>query len=206
MIDHDGRLIAILRGVTPDAVTDIAKALLDAGFTHIEIPMNSPDPLISIEKVIKSAEGYKDRRAFIGGGTVTDPEMAQRILDLGGKLIVAPNIDQKLIEVAARGGAKTIPGVFTPSEAFAAIKEGAIHLKFFPASVLGTQGIKAIKAVIPEGIKIYAVGGVDAGQFDAYFRCGCFGFGIGGQLFKAGMSAKEVAAKATELMAALARS
>jgi 2-dehydro-3-deoxyphosphogalactonate aldolase len=185
-------LIAILRGLRPEEAESIMGALIECGFTAIEIPLNSPDPFRSVEIAVKMAPAD----TLIGAGTVLTQDAVDQLHNLGAQLLVAPNIDPKVIIRAREKGMVTIPGVFTPSEALLAAKLGASGLKFFPASVLGPSGITAIRAVLPPDRPIVAVGGVSERNFADYMKAGIYAFGLGSSLYKPGMTAKEVAERA----------
>jgi 2-dehydro-3-deoxyphosphogalactonate aldolase len=191
-------IIAILRGITPPEVDDVFDALIDAGITLIEVPLNSPDPFVSIAAMIKRAAG----RAKIGAGTVLTEEQVVAVKDIGGTLIVSPNADLAVIRKTKALGIESYPGVFTPSEAFAALGAGADALKFFPAELIGTSGIKAMKAVLPKHVPVLAVGGANETNFGDYIQAGCAGFGIGSNIYKPGMTAAEVGERARKLVAA----
>ena len=186
-------IIAILRGITPDEMLPVCTALVDAGITLIEVPLNSPEPLRSIGDAAKAFEG----RAAIGAGTVLARFEVDEVADAGGRFIVSPDTNPGVIGLTVERGLESYPGVFTPSEAFTAIRSGATGLKFFPAEVLGPKGIKAMKAVLPPSIPLYAVGGANPDNFGEYFAAGCAGFGLGTYIFKPGMSADDVARRAT---------
>ncbi len=186
-------IIAILRGITPDEMLPVCTALVDAGITLIEVPLNSPEPLRSIGDAAKAFEG----RAAIGAGTVLARFEVDEVADAGGRFIVSPDTNPGVIGLTVERGLASYPGVFTPSEAFTAIRSGATGLKFFPAEVLGSKGIKAMKAVLPPSIPLYAVGGANPDNFGEYFAAGCAGFGLGTYIFKPGMSADDVARRAT---------
>ena len=186
-------IIAILRGITPDEMLPVCTALVDAGITLIEVPLNSPEPLRSIGDAAKAFEG----RAAIGAGTVLARFEVDEVADAGGRFIVSPDTNPDVIGLTVERGLESYPGVFTPSEAFTAIRSGATGLKFFPAEVLGPKGIKAMKAVLPPSIPLYAVGGANPDNFGEYFAAGCAGFGLGTYIFKPGMSADDVAQRAT---------
>ena len=151
-------IVAILRGVKPDEILDIAAALVDAGVQAIEVPLNSPDPLVSIEKLC-AAFGDK---ALCGAGTVLSAEAVDDVAKVGGKLIVTPNVDPDVIRRAVALGLTAMPGFATPTEALAAVKAGAKALKLFPAGTFGPGHIKAVKDVLPKDVLVYAVGGVGA--------------------------------------------
>jgi 2-dehydro-3-deoxyphosphogalactonate aldolase len=191
-------LVAILRGIRPEQTEAIVESLVSAGFTAIEIPLNSPDPFRSIEIAAECAPA----EVLIGAGTVLSVEAVDRLNDAGGRLMVSPNVDAAVIRRAEAHGMVTMPGVFTPSEALAACAAGASALKFFPASVLGPAGINAISAVLPKDIPVGAVGGVSNADFAAYAKIGVRTFGLGSSLYKAGMDADEVARRGREAIAA----
>ena len=191
-------MVAILRGVKPDEIEGIGSALIEEGFEAIEIPLNSPDPFTSIETLAKIAPA----NVLIGAGTVLTEADADRLKDAGGRLFVSPNVNPSVIARAASHGMVTMPGVFTASEALAAIAAGASGLKFFPASVLGPSGIKAICAVLPPEIEVGAVGGVSDKDFAAYAAVGIRSFGMGSSLYAPGMAADEVRMRARKTVAA----
>ncbi|OLP58738.1 2-dehydro-3-deoxy-6-phosphogalactonate aldolase [Xaviernesmea oryzae] len=185
-------LVAILRGLKPEETEEIVGTLLEAGLRAIEIPLNSPDPFRSIETAVKLAP----EDALIGAGTVLTVEDVDRLENVGGRLFVSPNVDPPVISHAAFKGMVTLPGVFTPTEALAAAKAGATGLKFFPASALGPSGIAAIRTILPKDVEVAAVGGVSETDFAAYSKIGIKSFGLGSSLFKPGMTAAEVRARA----------
>jgi 2-dehydro-3-deoxyphosphogalactonate aldolase len=185
-------LVAILRGVKPDEVDGIVDGLLESGMTAIEIPLNSPDPFRSIEIAVKKASAD----VLIGAGTVLTPEDVERLHDVGGRLMVSPNVDPDVIASAWDRSMVTMPGVFTATEALLAARHGASALKFFPAGVLGASGITAIRAVLPTGTMIAAVGGISDKNFLEYTKAGIHAFGLGSSLYQPGMKAAEVAERA----------
>lgn len=191
-------IIAILRGVRTDEAVPVCTALVEAGITLIEVPLNSPNAVGSIEAAAKALGD----RAEIGAGTVLTPEDVRAVAGAGGTFIVSPDTNAAVIAETVRLGLKSYPGVFSPSDAFAAIRAGATGLKFFPAEVLGAKGIKAMKAVLPPALPLYAVGGANPDNFGDFFAAGCSGFGLGTYLFKPGMSAVDVAARAALAVAA----
>ena len=185
-------LIAILRGLKPEEAEGVVSVLIENGITAIEIPLNSPDPFRSIEIAVKKASA----EVLIGAGTVLTPEAVERLHDVGGRLMVTPNVDPEVIARARERGMVAMPGVFTATEALLAVKAGASGLKFFPASVLGAPGISAIRAVLPAHLMIAAVGGISDKNFAEYARTGICAFGLGTSLYRPGMTAAEVAARA----------
>jgi 2-dehydro-3-deoxyphosphogalactonate aldolase len=191
-------IIAILRGITPPETLAVCEALVGAGITLIEVPLNSPEALKSIGDAAKAFDG----RASIGAGTVLDPEEVDQIADIGGQFIVSPDTNSDVIDRTITRGLASYPGVLTPSEAFLATRSGATGLKFFPAEVLGPKGIKAMKAVLPPAMPLYAVGGTNPDNFGEYFAAGCAGFGLGTYIFKPGMKAGDVAERAAKAVAA----
>ncbi|SHG96321.1 2-dehydro-3-deoxy-6-phosphogalactonate aldolase [Cognatishimia maritima] len=191
-------VIAILRGVKPDEVVGICAEILEAGIDRIEVPLNSPQPFQSIEAIAKE---FGDR-ALIGAGTVLTPEDVQSVKDAGGELIVSPDACVPVIEKTKALGMQSFPGVITPTEAFAALRAGADGLKIFPGDLLGIAGLKAMRAVLPQRTKVYAVGGAGPDNFGKWIEAGASGFGIGSGIYKAGMSAADVRAKADAIVAA----
>ncbi|GFE62952.1 2-dehydro-3-deoxy-6-phosphogalactonate aldolase [Litoreibacter roseus] len=190
-------LIAILRGVTPGEAVPICEALVHAGITKIEVPLNSPEPLTSIEAMV-SAFGND---ALIGAGTVLTEKAVADVSGIGGRLIVSPNIDPEVVAATLSQGLESWPGVLTPTECFAAIKAGATGLKVFPAFKLGVDGLGALRAVIPNDVPMYMVGGVGPDGFAEWKRAGANGFGIGSALYKPGRSVGDISAIAADMVA-----
>ena len=191
-------IIAILRGITPPEAPAAVGALIDAGITTIEVPLNSPDPFDSI-KAMADAFG---KTALIGAGTVLSTDDVGRVAQAGGELIVSPNVDPRVIVATKTAGLQSWPGVMTPTECFAALKNGADGLKIFPGSLIGPDGLKAIRAVLPAGTQVYAVGGAGPENFADWFAASADGFGIGSALYKPGMSTADIAARAKDIVAA----
>ena len=190
-------LVAILRGLKPDEAVAVASAAFEAGIDAIEVPLNSPDPFRSIGML---AEALPD--ALIGAGTVLSARRVDELAAAGGRLLVSPNVDAAVLDRAGHHGMVTMPGVFTPTEAFLALRHGASALKFFPASVLGPGGIAAIKAVLPVEAKVGVVGGVSENDFSAFAAVGVRLFGLGSSLFKPGMTAAAVRQRAQAAVSA----
>ena len=191
-------LIAILRGLEPEEAVEVGEAIVAAGFVCLEVPLNSPRPLESIRRLRDALDG----RTLVGAGTVLNVEAAKQVADAGGQLIISPNTNPDVIRAAKAMGLLSIPGFFTPSEAFVALDAGADALKLFPAEVAGPAGLKAIRAVLPADTRVYAVGGVDPASVASWRSAGASGFGIGSAIFKPGKSAAEVGASAATFVAA----
>jgi 2-dehydro-3-deoxyphosphogalactonate aldolase len=191
-------IIAILRGVTPVEVVAVADALYASGIRIVEVPLNSPDPFTSIGKLSKHFGG----RMVVGAGTVLSVQDVNMLKECGGSISVSPDCNPETISRAIDLGLDALPGVFTPTEAFAAIRAGAQHLKLFPAEVASPQTVKAWRAVLPKHIQVHAVGGVAPSNMREWLACGVQGFGIGSSLYKQGMSLAEVTESANALVAA----
>jgi 2-dehydro-3-deoxyphosphogalactonate aldolase len=194
-------LIAILRGVRPDEVEAIGEALVEAGFTLIEVPLNSPDPLASIARLAERLKG----RAAIGAGTVLTAENVAAVAAAGGTMIISPNTNVEVIAATAKAGLVSLPGFATPSDAFAALGAGATALKLFPAEGASPTVLKAMSAVVPAGTRLLPVGGIAPDNMDPWLTAGAAGFGLGSALYRPGMSAAEVALRARDFISALGR-
>ena len=192
-------LIAILRGVRPDEVEGIGDALVDAGFTLIEVPMNSPDPLDSVARLAKRFEG----RAQIGAGTVLTVENVGRVQAAGGTMIISPNANTAVIAASAAAGMVSLPGIATPTEAFAALDAGATALKLFPAEAASPTVLKAMRAVLPKEARILPVGGIAPDNMNPWREAGAAGFGLGSALYKPGLTAGQVGERARAFVSAL---
>lgn len=193
---EDIPLIAILRGVIPENVLDVATVLSSAGIKIIEIPQNSPDAFTSIEILQKNLGSD----IIIGGGTVTTISQVNKISSIGGRLIVSPNTNIEVIKQTKKLGLISVPGFYTPSEAFSAIESGADALKLFPAETLGVAGLKAIKVVLPTEVPIYPVGGVNADNMNDFIVAGASGFGIGSSIYGIGDTVDQVRNKADKFI------
>ncbi len=192
------KLIAILRGVTKDEVIDIATVLIDAGISSIEVPLNSPEALVSIGKL---AEAFGDQ-ALIGAGTVLTRQDVENVAKAGGRMIVSPNCNPDVIQATKALSMFSYPGVMTATECFAALEHGADGLKFFPSFLLGTAGLSALKAVLPASAETYAVGGVGPDNFKEWIDAGVTGFGLGTGIFKPGFTTDDVVTRASAIVAA----
>lgn len=192
-------IIAILRGLTPPEAEPVARALIEAGIDRIEVPLNSPEPFESIRLM---SQAFGDR-ALIGAGTVLTVQDVARVAEMGGQMIVSPNADAQVIGESRKLGLESWPGVFTATECFAAIAAGATGLKLFPADQAGTGMLRALRAVLPPDMPVYAVGGVGPGNFGDWLDAGAQGFGIGSSLYKPGDSAETVSARARQMVQAL---
>ena len=191
-------LIAILRGLRPDEAAAVGQVLYQAGFRVIEVPLNSPDPYTSIRTLRETLPAD----CLIGAGTVLTPEQVERVKAAGGQLIVMPHSDAKVLRAAKAAGLYLSPGVATPTEAFAALAEGADVLKLFPAEQMGPAVVKAWLAVLPAGTVLLPVGGITPDNMQGFVDAGGKGFGLGSGLFKPGMSVEQVASRAQAYVAA----
>ncbi|WP_319529593.1 2-dehydro-3-deoxy-6-phosphogalactonate aldolase [uncultured Cohaesibacter sp.] len=194
-------LVAILRGIQPDESIAIVKALIEAGFTLIEVPLNSPDALVSIDKLSRT---YSDRACF-GAGTVLTPQDVKAVKVAGGSLIVSPNLNEEVAREAATQQMTYLPGVVTPSEAFRAIELGAAGLKFFPAEMISPAILKAMTAVLPKHVPLFPVGGITPDAMGAYWKAGATGFGLGSSLYKPGQSVGDVTRSALAFREAISK-
>lgn len=185
-------LIAILRGVTPDAILDVGQSLFDCGFRIIEIPLNSPEPFRSIELL---SDRIGDQ-AIIGAGTVLTGEDVTRVASAGGRLVVAPNLNPTVGKIAISAGTTWCPGVMTPTEAFSALDQGASLLKLFPAELVPPAGVSAMRAVLPDTAAVAVVGGISSQNMHTYAQSGADGFGLGSGLFKPDYDVAEIKERA----------
>ena len=193
-------LIAILRGLTPLDALPIGQALVNTGWTLIEVPLNSPQPLDSIAALASAFP-----QALIGAGTVLTPGDVRNVHAAGGQLIISPNFNPAVVSEAVRLGLVSLPGIMTASEAFAAIGAGATGLKIFPAEMASPAVVKALRAVLPTDTLLLPVGGITPGKVQAYMTAGATGFGIGSALYKPGQGAETVTQNATQFIAACVR-
>lgn len=191
-------LIAVLRGLRPDEAHDIGSVLIESGITRIEVPLNSPDAIISITRL---ARDFGDV-ATIGAGTVLTAEDVERVANVGGRLIVSPNFDPAVVAATKKAGLASYPGVFTASECFTALNAGVDGLKIFPAFQMGAKALKALRDVLPKEAQVFAVGGVSAPDFANWMNAGANGFGLGGALYRPGATRYEVGARAMEIVMA----
>jgi 2-dehydro-3-deoxyphosphogalactonate aldolase len=191
-------IIAILRGITPSDAASAAEALVTAGITTLEVPLNSPDPFDSIAAM---NEAVGDRATF-GAGTVLTTADVARVAEAGGTLVVSPDCNPEVIRATRAMGMQSWPGFYTPTEAFTALRSGATGLKLFPGALAGPSGLKAMRAVLPKGTLVYAVGGAGPDNFGAWLTAGADGFGIGTALYTPGLAVPEIAARAAQIVAA----
>lgn len=192
-------VVAILRGIEPDEAVAIGEALIAAGVRVLEVPLNSPAPLQSISRMATALAG----RAVVGAGTVLKEQDVDAVADAGGMIAVAPNTAASVIRHARTRRLEPFPGVMTATEAFAALEAGATRLKLFPAASLGTSHLKAVSAVLPDDVSVFAVGGVGAGNLRKWLEAGAAGVGIGSDIYRPGDTAETVAAKARAVVAAV---
>ncbi|NQW93614.1 MAG: 2-dehydro-3-deoxy-6-phosphogalactonate aldolase [Polaromonas sp.] len=193
-------LIAILRGLTPAEAMPIGQALVSTGWTLIEVPLNSPQPLDSIAAMVSAFP-----QALIGAGTVLTVSDVRNVHAAGGQLIISPNFNPAVVHEAVRLGLVCLPGVMTASEAFAALDAGATGLKIFPAEMASPAVVKALRAVLPTGAVVVPVGGITPSNMQAYLSAGASGFGIGSALYKPGMTVSTVTVNATQFIASCPR-
>lgn len=192
-------IIAILRGITPDEIIAVGDALISAGIRIIEIPLNSPDPFESIRRLSTSVGD----RALVGAGTVLRIDDVANVKDAGGQLVVSPNTDTSVVAATLAASMISIPGYFTPTEAFAAIHAGAHAVKLFPAEAATPAVLKAQRAVLPKHVPVLIVGGVTADDVSDWLSAGAEGFGLGGALYRPGHSAAQVRQNAAQFVDAL---
>lgn len=185
-------LVAILRGITPDEVEAVGDVLVAAGFTLIEVPLNSPDPLVSIERLARHLEGV----AMVGAGTVLSTDQVSAVADAGGRMIVSPNTNPDVIAASVSAGLASLPGCWTATEAFAALHAGAHALKFFPAEAMSPGVVKALAAVLPPAVPKLVVGGITPETMQPWVAAGAAGFGLGSALYRPGDTAEQVGVNA----------
>lgn len=193
-------LVAILRGVRPDEVVAIGEQLIAAGFTLIEVPMNSPDPLDSVARLVAALGD----RAMIGAGTVLTPAQVDSVREAGGRMVISPNMNADVIRASVAAGMVSLPGIATPTEALAALDAGATALKLFPAEAASPAVLKAMRAILPRETRALPVGGIVPDGMGPWRDAGAAGFGLGSALYKPGLSADAVGANARAFVAALA--
>ncbi|SPH18743.1 2-dehydro-3-deoxy-6-phosphogalactonate aldolase [Defluviimonas aquaemixtae] len=191
-------IIAILRGIRPDEAEGVTAALIRAGITRIEVPLNSPEPFVSIKRMCLLAGD----RVIVGAGTVLTVEEVDELAKIGAQMVVSPDCNPEVIRATKAAGLLSYPGVFTPTECFAALRAGADGIKIFPASQLSAAGLSAIRAVLPQGTRTYAVGGVGPNDFAEWHKAGVTGFGIGAAVYKSDMTVDDVAARAHAVVTA----
>jgi len=191
-------IIAILRGVNPAEAVGIAGVILAAGIDKIEVPLNSPSPFDSINAIVK----VYGNQALIGAGTVLTTAQVKQVRSAGGQLVVSPNCDPAVIAATIAEGMQSWPGVFTPSEALAALQAGATGLKLFPGDMAGPKGLKAMRAILPFGTQVYVIGGAAPDNFSKWIEASADGFGLGSAIYKPGDTSETVAAKAQAIVTA----
>jgi 2-dehydro-3-deoxyphosphogalactonate aldolase len=196
---HRWPLVAILRGIKPQEALDIAAILAETGFCIVEVPLNSPEPFASIVRLSKRF----GNQMLVGAGTVTDPEQVPKVADAGGRIIVMPHADERIVEAAKRHNLYAVPGFSTPSEGFRMINAGADAIKLFPAEAYPPKVLKAMRAVLPKEVPILPVGGITPDGMKDYWNAGADGFGLGSALYKPGDDAAHVAQTAAGFRFAL---
>lgn len=192
------RLIAILRGISPEETSNVVSTLVEVGFRAIEIPLNSPDAIVSVRIACGAASDTTDEPCLVGAGTVLRVEEVEQVCVAGGNLIVSPNKNVNIIRRSLEHGAISLPGVFTPTECFEAINAGATALKIFPANIIGIAGISALRPVLPENISLCAVGGITSNDFSSYLDAGADSFALGGSLYRPGDTPDAVRVRAID--------
>ena len=191
-------LVAILRGIKPQEAVDIGVALVEAGFRLIEVPLNSPDPFTSIAALRQALPD----EVLVGAGTVLELAQIGQLCGCGGELVIMPHADLALIRAAKAAGLLCVPGIVSPTEAFAALAAGADALKIFPAELVTPAILKAMRAVLPKGIGLLPVGGIKPESLKPYVDAGATGFGLGSALYKPGMTVEQTASMARQFVAA----
>ncbi len=194
-------IIAILRGLTPDAALGVTEILLDAGIDKIEVPLNSPNPFESIERMVIAHGDH----AIIGAGTVLTTADVTRLSDIGAQMVVSPDCNIDVIDATIAADMLSYPGCFTATECFTALRHGATGIKIFPASIMGPAGVAALRAVLPKTAKVYAVGGAGPDNFADWFAVGTTGFGIGTALFTPDLTLDQIKERAGKIVAAYDR-
>ena len=197
-MNKNRELIAILRGLTLDRCITVGKILIAEGFSKLEVPLNSPNPM----ETILAMQNTFGNSVTIGAGTVTNVSEVNELSNLGCQMIVSPNTDTEVIKATKNKGMLSFPGAFTPSECFSAINAAADGIKIFPAFKLGIEGFKALKAVLPSNLKTYAVGGINETQFSDWLDAGVTGLGIGSNLFNSSMSDDDIQLAARKIVLA----
>ena len=192
-------LVAILRGIKPAEALDVGEILVEAGFCIVEVPLNSPEPFASILRLSKR---FGDE-VLIGAGTVTQWEQVQKVADAGGRIIVMPHADERIVEAAKRRNLYAVPGFGTATEGFRMIEAGADGIKLFPAEANPAKVLKALRAVLPKEVPVLPVGGITPGNMKEYWESGADGFGLGSALYKPGDTAARVAQAAADFRVAL---